>query len=415
MSAARKLLVLLGCAAGVLVNGYLKRPALPYIVDGDNDFRGFYASAQLDARDLYNPDAIERAEARLGQSQRFLPVVRLPFYIALISPLRHVGYRTAYWLWQLASLAAVLGFVWLWPGTPKWITALACCWSAPLLECFIMGRDVGVILVVAAASLALLLRGRRFAAGCLMSLCLIKYNLFFPLPIFIAGRRQWRFGAGVLAGGMALLVLSFAVAGWSWPAQYLAELRMPTTTPNYSGIPNLHGWLGRSHNAWIEAVATGLVLATVWLVVRRGDDLRAFAAMLAGGLLVSYHAFFGDAAMLIPVCLCLLAARSGLGAVAGIALLWPVAYLPFSMPNPPIPPSITLLVPLAVMLVESFLPRQRQAGAEEGGQPLGLLAGGAAHPGGRSFDERLDRHLHAAAPDLAPPGSFDHAVHQQDR
>jgi hypothetical protein len=44
----------------------------------------------------------------------------------------------------------------------------------PLLDCFIMGRDLEVLLPALAASLALLFRGRHFAAGCVLSLCLIS-------------------------------------------------------------------------------------------------------------------------------------------------------------------------------------------------------------------------------------------------
>lgn len=356
----RRLLIVLGCLAGIAVNGFLKFPVLSYIVNGNNDFQGFYAEAQLaGSADLYNPKALARAESKVGDHPRYLPMVRLPFYAAMMSPLRAFPYHRAYWIWQSASLAALVVFVYFWPGPRKWMTAMACCWSAPLVECFLAGRDVAIVLMVLAVSLALFFRGRHFAAGCVLSLCLIKYNLFLPLPLLIAGKRLWRLGGGILAGGAVLLGISFAVSGWSWPLQYAAMLRAPNTTPSYAAMPNLHGLLSGLHGIFPEAAATCAVLIAVWLVIRGGENDRAVAAMLAGGLLVSYHAFFGDEAILIPVGLYLLGqARGTPGKLVGIVMLCPLTYIPFRIPNPPIPPSAVLLLPLLVMLVEEIRARR---------------------------------------------------------
>jgi hypothetical protein len=290
----------------------------------------------------------------------------LPFYIAAISPLRAFRYRTAYWIWQSVSLAAVLAFVYFWPGTPRWVTALACCWSAPLLECFIMGRDVAVILMVLALSWALFVHGRHFAAGCVLSLCLIKYNLFLPLPLLVAGKRLWRLGAGLVAGTALLLAISFAVGGWAWPLQYVAELRMPAATPNYWGMPNFHGLFSGLHSVFPEAAATCLALGSAWLVARGEQTERAVMAMLAAGLLVSYHAFFGDDTILIPVGLYLLTrATHMVSKLVGIVMLCPLTYLPFTSVHPWIPPAAVLVLPLAAVVGEEIRAR-RKAPMENG-------------------------------------------------
>ena len=210
----RRLLIVLGCLLGIAVNCYLKFPILSYTVRGDNDFMGFYAGAQLlGSGELYNPEAIRRAESRLWDTPRFLPFVRLPAYAALISPMRFFSYRHAYWIWQSVSLASIFLFVFFWPTPRKGITAIACCWSVPLLDCFIMGRDLPVVMLALAASLALLFRGKHFLAGIVFSLCLVKYNLLLSVPLLIVGRRLWRFGGGIAAGGAALLALSQPLEG----------------------------------------------------------------------------------------------------------------------------------------------------------------------------------------------------------
>ena len=171
------------------MNCYLKLPVLSHAIHGDNDFMGFYAGAKLaGSDDLYNADALTRAEAPLWEKPRFLPFVRPPFYAGLISPLRFFSYQTAYWIWQSASLLSTLLFIYVWPVSQRWITALACCWSVPLLDCFIMGQDVPIVMLGLAAALALFFRGHHFAAGCVFSLCLIKYNLFLPMPLLIIGK-----------------------------------------------------------------------------------------------------------------------------------------------------------------------------------------------------------------------------------
>jgi hypothetical protein len=354
----QRLFIVFGCLLGIAVNCFVEFPALPYIVHGDNDFMCFYSAAQLaGSGELYNPNAIARAEARLWDSPRALPYTRLPFYAALLVPLRFFSYRHAYWLWQLGSLAAALLFVYFWPAPRRWIAAMALCWSMPLLHCFFMGRDLVFLMPVLAVSLALLFRGKHFAAGCVLSLCLIKYNLFLPIPLLIVGNRLWKFGGGVVAGGAALMAISFAVAGWSWPWQYVAVLRLPITTPRYATMPNLHGLFSSlPPSVLLETAGTCAVLAAAWLVIRSGDIARAVSATLIGGLLISYHAFIGDALILVPACLLLLSAAPSVPLrLAAWFLLCPVATLPFVLPGSPYPPPVVLLLPVLVMVAEAIL------------------------------------------------------------
>src|ERR1035438_6484492 len=353
----KRLFIVFGCLLGIAANCFVEFPALPYIVHGDNDFMCFYSAAQLaGSGELYNPSAIARAEARVWDSPRALPYTRLPFYAALLAPLRFFSYRHAYWLWQLGSLAAALLFVYFWPAPRRWIAAMAMCWSMPLLHCFFMGRDLIVLMPVLAVSLALLFRGKHFAAGCVFSLCLIKYNLFLPVPLLIVGRRLWRFGGGMVAGGAALLGISFAVGGWSWPWQYVAVLRAPRTTGRYSGMPNLHGlFSGLPPSVLLEAGGTCVVLVAAWFVIRRGGIARAVSATLVSGLLISYHAFFGDALLLVPASLLLLSGTSSVPVrLAAIFMLCPLAYLPFLLPASPFPPAVLILLPLLVMVAEAI-------------------------------------------------------------
>jgi hypothetical protein len=350
----KRILLTLLCILGLSVNGVLMFPVLPYIVHGDNDFMGFYAGAVLaGSSDLYKLDAATRVEARYWEHPRAIAFVRLPFYAALISPLRYFSYQRAYWIWQSISLAAVAMFVCVWPARNKWLTAVACCWSLSLLNCFIMGQDVTMVMLALAVSLAALFRGRHFAAGCLFSICAIKYNLFLAIPLLIIKKRAWKFAGGLATGGLVLLAISFASGGWSWPRQYLAILRLPTTTPYYAGLPNLHGlFYHQPHSLLMESVTACLVVLAAWLAMSGKEIRHAIAAALASGMLLSYHAFFADSFMMVAVGLLLLdRVEDRLYKLVAIALLCPLTFLPFIAPTPFFHPAIVFLAALLLMAV----------------------------------------------------------------
>jgi len=344
------------CVLGLSVNGFLMFPVLPSIVHGDNDFMGFYAGATLaGSSDLYKLDAMRAVESKCWQKPRAIAWVRLPFYALLISPLRFVSCEKAYWIWQSICLAALVSFIYVWPARSSWRTAMACCWSLPLLNCFIMGQDVMLVMLALSLSVAVLFRGKHFTAGCIFSLCLIKYNLFLTIPLLIIRKRAWKFAYGATAGGLVLLAMSFVGGDWAWPLHYFAVLRLPTTTPHYSGLPNLHGlYYNLPHSLVIESVTACLVALGAWLAMNGKDMGCAIAATLLGGLLLSYHAFFADAVVMVPVGLLLLERTEGFTyKVVALTLLCPLTFLPFWLPSPPFHPAIVFMGALFLLAMHT--------------------------------------------------------------
>jgi hypothetical protein len=362
----RNALIVLACIVGVGVNCFLVFPALPQVIGGDNDFMGFYAASHLSGSDLYDHKAIVAIEKEVWNTPRNLPFARFPFYAVMVSPLRYFSYQHAYWVWQFVSALSIVLFCVFWPSPKKWAAAVACCWSLPLLQCFIMGQDVTFILLVFGISIALFSGGWRFAAGCVFSLCCIKYNLFMALPLLILARRLWRFGTGLAVGGAALLAVSFAVGGRYWPWQYAAML--PSTASKYAGMPNLHGMFAFLPSSLLaESVGTGIVILIAWFVIRGGNLKRSISATLIASLFISYHAYLQDAMILIPAALLLLfdEVSSVPLKTAAIFLLCPLSYLPF-ISITPFPYAIMLLLPLLVMLVEEFMKRVRTGESQPG-------------------------------------------------
>ena len=347
------------CLAGISLNALLVLPGLHYILHGDNDFLAFYAgSALAGSPDLYNQQAVQRVQAPHWQYPRNIAYMRLPFYAAMIRPLHWFPFQSAYWVWQGFSLLSFLLFLVWWPEADRGLTAVACCWSLPLLNCFIMGQDLMFVMLLLAVSMTFLFRGKPFAAGCIWSLCFIKYNLFLTLPLLIVRKRLWKLAGGMTAGGVVLLAVSFAVGGWSWPVSYMAMLRLPTSTPYYSGLPNLHGlFSGKAHGVELEALGGILVLAASWAAMKN-DDLRVgIGAILTSGLLLSYHAFLADAFVMVPAVLLFLSqvTNSGYKLIAFVLIL-PFACWQFIVPAPLFPPVALFLAILLLMAALEYAP-----------------------------------------------------------
>lgn len=269
----------------------------------DNDFLAFYASGRLATSGrLYDPRTFQQVEVQtIGHATPALQATRPPFFALLFQPLSQLNYGAAYLLWIALLGAATVGFVLLWPDHQA--AALACCWSGGLAATFTNTQDLPLILLWLA--LAVRLREKRpFLAGLLLSLCAAKFHLFVFLPLLVWRHRLWR---GFAAGAAGLLALSFA-AGWDWPRQYLDVLAHGPVHPSTAIMPNLHGLLAGLPLAplW-EILASVVIAGAVLLVVRRTDFTWGLAAVLTGGLLVSYHAYLQDCTVLLPA---LLIARS---------------------------------------------------------------------------------------------------------
>ncbi len=353
LTRGQRILVATACLLGLAVNACAWLPFVPYFfARGNNDFVSTYVGATLaGSGKLYNADAVSRVEANLGDSAQALMFPRFPYYAALISPLRRLSYLHAYWVWQCVSLAALWAFVAFWPAPRRWMTLVACCWSLPLANCFIMGQDVTIVAAALAVSLALLYRGKPFAAGLVISLCSIKFQLFLTLPLLILSRRMWKFGGGLAAGGAALLGVSFVVEGWSWPAQNMRVLMMRSLTPSYSLMPNLNGlFAGQPHAVLLAAIASVVTIIAACLAMRAREFNVAFTAMLISGLLLSYHAFIADAVVLIPAGLLVFQHETRrVHRVVGLVLLSSLAFLPSRLERPPYSSGAVVLLALLAM------------------------------------------------------------------
>jgi hypothetical protein len=73
-------------------------------------------------------------------------------------------------------------------------------------------------------------------------------------------------------------------------------------------MPNLHGLLsGLPHALYLEGFAGLAVLVAAWAPLRQAPFPAGLALTLLGGLLLSFHSYLMDAAILLPATLIVLA------------------------------------------------------------------------------------------------------------
>jgi hypothetical protein len=296
-----------------------------------NDFIPLYVAAKLAGTGrLYDSQAyyafmIQRFEA-LHASLRF---TRLPFYAALLWPLSFLSYETAYLAWWLIRLAALAAFLALWKIPSRRDAILFTVLSLPVFASLAAGQDTIFLLLFIALAFRLRESGNDLLAGAVLSLCAIKFHLFVLLPLLLWRQKLGRMAAGFGSGAAALLALTFVVEGWRWPFAYFAVLTDGRVHPGRESMPNLHGlFAALPHGIWLEGLAAAAVLGVASLALPAVPFSTGFALSLLGGVLLSFHSYLMDAAILLPALLILLAGTTRRSVrIAGALLLSPPAAL----------------------------------------------------------------------------------------
>lgn len=308
----------------------------PRIQDGDNDFLSFYAAAKLVEDDqIYSLGHVFAIQEDVANAVGVHAYIRPPYYAGMLWPFGRLSYRTALLLWQLINVAALGGFVWIWHKSPY--AAVLSFWFFPTWINFGAGQDVALILLWFAISYCLIRKKMDFAAGLVMSLCGAKFHLFLLLPILILARGMWRFGLGVLSGGVCLLAISFGLAGRSWPQEYFDLVWLnDRLSASQEKMLSMAGFFHGMPCSLCLMIGVALVVAcALWFVCRSSDIRFSLAATLCGGLIISPHAYLYDGVMLLPALICLLPLL-GTGTTLAVAmgvglctLALPVSYLAF--------------------------------------------------------------------------------------
>ncbi|MCI0558875.1 MAG: DUF2029 domain-containing protein [Nitrososphaera sp.] len=293
---------------------------------GKGDFAAFYAGAQIAGTaqmdQLYQVEPGYRLQQELwgpGNYQPDVTYIRLPFYALLLKPLTLFEYNTAHWIWFTLRLAAVAGFIFLWPGKRSDSALLVAVTVAIPMGLF-SGQD-SVLLLPLLALFYRWLETRPLLAGLVLSLCAIKPHLFILVAVLVIVQRRWEALRGALAGGACLVPLSFLAGGRTWLWAFLDAATAGRTNPVVDRMYNLHGLLQGNP---LEPLAYALIALVAAVAFSRLPASRSLALALIGGMLISHHAYYPDVVILIPAVLLLQAEGWTVKALA-LAALSPLA------------------------------------------------------------------------------------------
>ena len=308
------------------------------------DFSEFYAAGRM-VRDgmghrLY--DLRLQAEYQWRDAAIHAFYLRPPFEALLFVPFSYLSYRAAYSVWVLISLLLLASFAILMErelhvsralmqytrGIPvdTGLILVLFLTFGPTMNCFLIGQDTMLLLVIYTLSFRLLRDGNQFAAGCVLALGLFKFHLVIPFAIVFLIRRQWAFLKGFTLVGAILVAVSVAVSGFGVFHSYPRVFFNPTYQEVIGGFQtqyaaNIRGFTylvggGLLPRYLILIIVATLSGITLWVTAKRWRDDAleySFAAALIASLMTGIHLFFYDLSLLLlPVAIiCAQLAREG--------------------------------------------------------------------------------------------------------
>jgi hypothetical protein len=261
----------------------------------NSDFLQFYTGARLLGPNLYSVSKavdLQRSLTPLPQSVEHPNwwAARPPFEYVAFVPLSRISYQTARRIWLAVILAALAGFVWLWPGSRS-DTFLCLAFCFPVLQSLRVAQDCLGLMFVLALIAALHKGGRPLLAGLAASLCMAKPSTLVLVPLSAMAFRSTRYCVGLGAGLAGVYLVSAAIMRDPlWALSYVRYTL--AVSPHTSTLP-----------LWtIPIFAAGV---TVWCVGR--PPAVVLAALACAGMALSPRALYYDLAWAVPLGLLLIA------------------------------------------------------------------------------------------------------------
>jgi hypothetical protein len=310
----------------------LNFPATPEDTGRLLDYSEFYAAGQIVRQGLGSRlyDLGVQAEFQLQVAAVHAFYLRPPFEALLFVPFAYLSYRAAYTAWIFFSLGLLAGACRLIEINTHVLDALSqyargvpidfglllviFLTFAPTLDCFLIGQDSVLMLMVYTLVFVALKRNRELGAGCLLACGLFKFHLVIPFAIIFLLRRRWSFLLGFAAVGVLLIAVSIAVSGLGVMAAYPRLFLNPKYRvllgfqPEYAA--NVRGLIflvtrGKLPGALAGTLTAAVSGALLWVTAKNWDDKQlglCFSAALVAVLLAGYHLFVYDLILLLLPC-----------------------------------------------------------------------------------------------------------------
>ena len=300
------------------------------------DFSCFYRAGRMvlagDGTRVYDLNAERLYDARLktsfvdsGGHSFSLPFVFAPFVLVVFAPLSLLPYRQSELLWYGMNVGILLTFPFLIRNRLRWnqrtliIALVAPAFFVPVILALMQGQPAILLLATFALTFANLAAGTELRAGAWLALATFKPQLVIPLLLALIVMRKWKTLSGFAAAALLLFAISIGMVGWratfAYPRAVIEFSRLSGSIggEHPGNMPNLRGFLTVSLpsqsssvvRSQIALVATAALLLAMLFRLRRSRQFSpvSYSLVLTITLLVSYHAYLHDFALLVLPCI----------------------------------------------------------------------------------------------------------------
>ena len=337
-----------------------------------HDFLSFYTGAtlirQAQAGDLYDLDAQRLIQESLAPANEdAIPFIRPSYYALVLAPLSFLPFGAAFWAWVVFQ-TVLLFLCWAWAGRYfGWDAMIFGAIYFPTAAGVTHAQDCVFLLTIGIGAYVLAERKRDYWSGVVLGLGLIKFHLFFLLPVVVLIQKRFRIFAGYCAAGIVALGIFLVLGGFGGVEKYVSLLRRDdlewlSPAPELMiNIQSVAANLGL-HWPWAPALLIGLVAGVTILGAWRVSLWRWLSVGLLGSVLITPHAYAYDAAiLLLPIWLVLFRSDNPILRVIAATLAVPLPFLSFLF-GPPwtVIPALTIFAFLCVLAWDNH--RTRLAG-----------------------------------------------------
>ncbi len=302
------------------------------------DFSCFYRAGRMvlagDGARVYELNAERRYDARLktsfvdsGGHSFSLPFVFAPFVLVVFAPPSLLPYPQAEVFWYGMNVGMLLTFPFLVRNRLRWnqrtliLALVAPAFFVPVLLALMQGQPAILLLVIFALTLANLAERNELRAGAWLAMATFKPQLVIPVLLALVVMRKWKTLTAFGVGCLLLFGISVGIVGWratlTYPRAVMEFRRLSGSIggEHPGNMPNLRGFLTVSLPAQISSVvqtriilvATAGLLLAMLFCLRRSREFSpvSFSLVLTITVLVSYHAYLHDFALLVLPCILL--------------------------------------------------------------------------------------------------------------
>ena len=279
------------------------------------DFKMFYAAATA-LRMGKGPLVYDRAlETKLQRglfpelSESGVQVyTHPPFELLIYLPFSFLPYRTACFLWQLASAGLALvsaGVLARCPGKQSTVSAyVLVLGSFPFFTLLMFQQDSALLLLFVTLALRAFQENKDSSAGAFLAMTLFRFPIVVPLIALLSMRRP-RLLKGVMPVTLVLGIISIMLvkpAGVLAYGEYLLRMTRDSSM-RVSAIyqidprmmPTLRGLFFLFHVPFVAPIACLItILACARIMRKTADPAFQFAVAVIGALLLSPHSLMHD-------------------------------------------------------------------------------------------------------------------------